>query len=439
MIDVILLDSDDHARHRRCVRARRRAAATSAYVVDLAWLRTTPWRERLAASFDPPERLPALRQLRGRRSATRRARPPARSLLAGWLASRLRWEREPLQPRTARVDGAASRRDEQVAIYAASPPSRRLRAGRGDRVAAASGYSLSLDRATGGLCARERHDDGVERGGRSWVPRAARAGSSERACARRCSATRPTAPALDSGAGVLPGVSVTSRSSRIPARACAAMLVAPRSAAATSCSPVARRQRRPTRSSSRPSRGRHRVIDTTFWFGDERCVAPDDERSNYAMVKESLLDPLGDGPPDGAPDEGRARPDDGAEEYERQLRAAGPPDSTSSCSGSAPTAIALRCSPTSRPCRSAPGWSSGSTRRASSRSCPGSAHAPAIAGPGRSCSWPPANRRRRRWRARSARTPSPIRTCRPHWWRRWPTRSSSWSIRPRRSSWRNTA
>ena len=31
---------------------------------------------------------------------------------------------------------------------------------------------------------------------------------------------------------------------------------------------------------------------TTFWMGDERCVPPDDDRSNFKMVKESLLDPL---------------------------------------------------------------------------------------------------------------------------------------------------
>jgi 6-phosphogluconolactonase len=31
---------------------------------------------------------------------------------------------------------------------------------------------------------------------------------------------------------------------------------------------------------------------TTLWFGDERCVPPDDERSNYRMARETLLDPL---------------------------------------------------------------------------------------------------------------------------------------------------
>ncbi|MGO9899175.1 MAG: 6-phosphogluconolactonase [Solirubrobacteraceae bacterium] len=30
----------------------------------------------------------------------------------------------------------------------------------------------------------------------------------------------------------------------------------------------------------------------TFWFTDERCVTPDDERSNYRMAREALLDPL---------------------------------------------------------------------------------------------------------------------------------------------------
>ena len=33
------------------------------------------------------------------------------------------------------------------------------------------------------------------------------------------------------------------------------------------------------------------LADTTFWMGDERCVAPDDPRANYRMIKESLLEP----------------------------------------------------------------------------------------------------------------------------------------------------
>jgi 6-phosphogluconolactonase len=33
-----------------------------------------------------------------------------------------------------------------------------------------------------------------------------------------------------------------------------------------------------------------------IWWGDERCVPPDDERSNYGMAKEALLDRLEVGP-----------------------------------------------------------------------------------------------------------------------------------------------
>ena len=34
------------------------------------------------------------------------------------------------------------------------------------------------------------------------------------------------------------------------------------------------------------------VSGSTMWFGDERCVPPDDERSNYRMAKTSMLDAL---------------------------------------------------------------------------------------------------------------------------------------------------
>jgi 6-phosphogluconolactonase len=66
------------------------------------------------------------------------------------------------------------------------------------------------------------------------------------------------------------------------------------------------------------------VSRTTFWLGDERCVDPDDERANYRMIKESLLDPLGT--PTMMRIKGELGPDVGAEDYERQLRDAAPPE-----------------------------------------------------------------------------------------------------------------
>lgn len=68
------------------------------------------------------------------------------------------------------------------------------------------------------------------------------------------------------------------------------------------------------------------LTKSTFWFGDERCVAADDERSNYRMAKESLIDSLG---PDNEPIvrrmKGELGPDEGAEDYQRALQEAGPP------------------------------------------------------------------------------------------------------------------
>jgi 6-phosphogluconolactonase len=68
------------------------------------------------------------------------------------------------------------------------------------------------------------------------------------------------------------------------------------------------------------------ISTTTFWVGDERCVEPDDDRSNYKMIKTALLDPLSDRePPTVHRMRGELGPEAGAEDYEVRLRAAGPP------------------------------------------------------------------------------------------------------------------
>jgi glucose-6-phosphate dehydrogenase assembly protein OpcA len=145
MLDVILLDSeDDYEEGSSAALERAAGCLESVYVVDLAWLRTTPWRERLAASFDPPDRLAALRELG---SVCIRHRPTSKasaSLLVGWLCSRLHWNGDRPEIELAPV--------EQDAPGLA-----------GVTVAWAGGCSLSLDRGPGGLLARERAPDGGER------------------------------------------------------------------------------------------------------------------------------------------------------------------------------------------------------------------------------------------------------------------------------------
>ena len=159
--DVILLDSDIEPEP---TVALERAAELleSVYVVDLAWLRTTPWRERLAATFDPPVRRELLWQIgviAARHQATSTA---SAALLAGWLASRLNWEPTCLEPHArGELRGVAHAGDRDVEVQLDS--SDQLVPGlTGVTVAVPDGWSLALDRASGGLCARRRSEDGTE-------------------------------------------------------------------------------------------------------------------------------------------------------------------------------------------------------------------------------------------------------------------------------------
>jgi 6-phosphogluconolactonase len=61
----------------------------------------------------------------------------------------------------------------------------------------------------------------------------------------------------------------------------------------------------------------------TLWWGDERCVGPDDELSNFGLAKRTLLDRL-PSPDDGGPEVHRMRgergPHGGADDYDNELR-----------------------------------------------------------------------------------------------------------------------
>lgn len=113
-----------------------------------------------------------------------------------------------------------------------------------------------------------------------------------------------------------------------PARACAAILVG---AVASSGSVVLAGGSTPRAAYEELVQAVETVgldlTNTTFWFGDERCVPPDDERSNYLMVKQALLDRLDPGNrPDVHRVQGELGPTPAADAYERELHDAGPPE-----------------------------------------------------------------------------------------------------------------
>jgi glucose-6-phosphate dehydrogenase assembly protein OpcA len=135
--------------------------AGHAYVVDLAWLRSTPWRERVAAAFDPPHLRAALNGVSAVTVRHRDDSLAAALLFCGWLSSRLGWKPGSLARSDRALTGHARGRRQEVRIRL-EPVNQDAPGLAGVTVETASGEAISLDRAPGGLTARRRARDGAE-------------------------------------------------------------------------------------------------------------------------------------------------------------------------------------------------------------------------------------------------------------------------------------
>ncbi|HEX3510954.1 MAG TPA: glucose-6-phosphate dehydrogenase assembly protein OpcA [Solirubrobacteraceae bacterium] len=158
----VLLDSVDEPVAADAL-ARAHELADRVYVVDLAWLRSTPWRERVAATFDPPR---LRRELHAISGITVRHHPEstvAAMLLVGWLASRLGWSTSPLIAHGASLRGSARASRQDVALRLESAPELLVRGLEDVTLTTADGREVRLARNRGGLRAHTREPDGTER------------------------------------------------------------------------------------------------------------------------------------------------------------------------------------------------------------------------------------------------------------------------------------
>jgi glucose-6-phosphate dehydrogenase assembly protein OpcA len=170
MIDVILIDSDDpaHFDGPAAGLSRAKELTEAVYVVDLAWLRTIPWRERLAAWFDAPSRRHELADL-DRVTVRHQADSVVSALLlSGWLSSRLGWLPGALVPcGVGAREGAAVKNGSEtpgVSVdFQFDPVDLPVRGIAGVTVGGAGGWEFSLDRRRGGMTAREVDPGGVAR------------------------------------------------------------------------------------------------------------------------------------------------------------------------------------------------------------------------------------------------------------------------------------
>jgi glucose-6-phosphate dehydrogenase assembly protein OpcA len=174
LVSVVLIDS---ALRENATDAIKRAAsvAKDAYVVDLAWLRSTPWRERIAATFDPPVWRKSLREISGISVTAREDSVVAGVLLLGWLSCRLGWEASELVRQGDVFMGTAhtKRHDIKITLYAQADLD--VPGLSGVQIETASGTKLTLDRGPGGLQAKRITREGKES---SWVVLGASRGES---------------------------------------------------------------------------------------------------------------------------------------------------------------------------------------------------------------------------------------------------------------------
>jgi glucose-6-phosphate dehydrogenase assembly protein OpcA len=159
MAQVVLVDSLDDD----CAASLARVASLleNMYAVDLAWLRSTPWRERVAAAFDPPY---ARRELFNLDAVTVRHREDsvaAAALFAGWLASRLNWKPSQLAGHGGTLAGRVKTRRGEVKITL-EPVRADVPGLAGVTIGSADGGSVALDRSPGGLREVRTGRDGSE-------------------------------------------------------------------------------------------------------------------------------------------------------------------------------------------------------------------------------------------------------------------------------------
>ncbi|MBA3328683.1 MAG: glucose-6-phosphate dehydrogenase assembly protein OpcA [Solirubrobacterales bacterium] len=161
LAQVVLLDSADEPDHAVAL-DRSCALAERAYVVDLAWLRSTPWRERVASAFDPADRRAELHTL-SKVSVRHRADSAVSGLLLlGWLCARLGWRPEALMHHGDLLRGHARGRRGEVELRLEPVGDMSVPGLAGIELTSDRGTVLGLERGEGGLTVRRREVHGTE-------------------------------------------------------------------------------------------------------------------------------------------------------------------------------------------------------------------------------------------------------------------------------------
>jgi glucose-6-phosphate dehydrogenase assembly protein OpcA len=158
LAQAILLDSVDEPHPSEAIE-RASQLGERAYVVDLAWLRSTPWRERIATAFDPDRLRRELQTISFVELEHHPDSAVVALLLAGWLSSRLGWQVGRFISHSGSLAGKAHARRSDITLRLRSAPHQQERGLASVTLQTASGRSVSLQRSPGGLLTK-RHTQG---------------------------------------------------------------------------------------------------------------------------------------------------------------------------------------------------------------------------------------------------------------------------------------
>lgn len=160
LASTILLDSHDFEDWRIAI-GRTRELAAHADVVDLAWLRSTPWRERLAGAFDPPVWRSQLEMIERVALRIEPGSTMSALLFVGWLAARLEWQPHVLELGGSEVkSGFATGPAGQIEISIENDPTMPVPGLAGLSIETDGGMTIELNRDAGGLRATRSLSDG---------------------------------------------------------------------------------------------------------------------------------------------------------------------------------------------------------------------------------------------------------------------------------------
>jgi glucose-6-phosphate dehydrogenase assembly protein OpcA len=160
LAQVVLIDSVNEPDPRSAVARARELTGAGAYVVDLAWLRSTPWRERVAATFDPAQWRSELARITNVKVRHRPDSTLAGLLFCGWLCSRLGWRAGSMMAANGSLHGHATGKRADVEMRLEPDPHQNVPGLTSIEIGTASGMSIALERGPGGLSARRHTKNG---------------------------------------------------------------------------------------------------------------------------------------------------------------------------------------------------------------------------------------------------------------------------------------